>query len=80
MIEKFKLKFGRVPGIPSQDISVTPVTVFVGPNNSGKSKVLSEIEKYCQSGNSNNLLILDNLIFSSLSEQKVHQAIERVQQ
>jgi predicted ATPase len=32
------LKFGRAPNSPAQPIDLVPITVFVGPNNSGKSK------------------------------------------
>ena len=39
MISNFRLKFGRAPALPPETITTTPVTVFVGPNNSGKSKV-----------------------------------------
>ena len=31
-------------------LDVAPVTVFVGPNNSGKSKVLQEINRFCTTG------------------------------
>lgn len=81
MISNFQLKFGRVPGASAEPIPTTPVTVFVGPNNSGKSKVLSEIEQYCRSGQKNaNSLILDDLTFSGLSEQKALEAIEHIKQ
>lgn len=50
MIKKIKLKFGRSRGSKQEIIDVTPVTVFVGPNNSGKSQVLSEINNYCSHG------------------------------
>jgi AAA domain, putative AbiEii toxin, Type IV TA system len=81
MISKFLLKFGMAPGIPAEEIPTTPVTVFVGPNNSGKSKILSEIEQYCRSGQKNaNSLILDDLTFSGLSEEKALNAIEHIKQ
>jgi AAA15 family ATPase/GTPase len=50
MIKSLKLKFGKAPGSPAEAIETTPVTVFVGPNNSGKSKVLSEINQFCICG------------------------------
>lgn len=46
MIDRIKLMSGSSPGQPSLEFQLTPLTVFVGPNNSGKSKVLMEIEKY----------------------------------
>ncbi|MEQ9618497.1 MAG: AAA family ATPase [Deltaproteobacteria bacterium] len=70
MIKSIRLKFGRALGLPAEVISTTPVTVFVGPNNSGKSKVLDEINQFCRNGQKNNLnLILDQIEFESFSEQ-----------
>lgn len=46
MISSFLLKSGRSPGSVAELITATPVTVFVGPNNSGKSKALKEIENF----------------------------------
>lgn len=37
---------GRVPGGIEQDIELSGLTVFVGPNNSGKTQALSEIYGY----------------------------------
>jgi AAA15 family ATPase/GTPase len=61
MIEKIKLKFGSSSQQAKTEIESTPITVFVGPNNSGKSKVLMEIEQFCKNGtiNSNNLILED---------------------
>lgn len=79
MISNFRLKFGRVPGLPAEDITTTPVTVFVGPNNSGKSKILSEIEQYCRTGQKNtSSVILDDLTFSGLSAEGAGKAIEHI--
>ena len=77
MIKGIKLKFGKAPGAVAESIHATPVTVFVGPNNSGKSKVLSEIHRYCSQGQRNTTdVILENIefeIFSrELAEQKIH--------
>ncbi len=81
MITTFKLKFGRGPGISPVSISATPVTVFVGPNNSGKSKVLAEIEQFCRSGQKNAAaVILDDLMFSGLATDKAIEAIEHLKQ
>lgn len=81
MISTLKLKFGRAPGVSATPIDTTPVTVFVGPNNSGKSKVLAEIEQFCRSGHKNTLMvILDDLIFSGLSTDKALEAIEHIRQ
>ena len=72
MIDTLRLKSGRVPGAPGTTIRLEPITVFVGPNNSGKSKVLSEIEHYCRWGSqiSTPRLILENLAFTSSSAKE----------
>lgn len=81
MISKLQLKFGRASGIPATPITTAPVTVFVGPNNSGKSKVLAEIEQYCRSGQKDaSAVILDDLSFCGLTEDKTLQAIEHLRQ
>ncbi len=79
MISSFQLKFGRVPSAPAEQIAATPVTVFVGPNNSGKSRVLSEIERYCRTGiKEARALLLSELNFIGLPAEKAAQAIDRI--
>ncbi|MGN5191483.1 ATP-dependent nuclease [Aeromonas veronii] len=81
MISNIKIKFGKAPGSPKEVIEATPITVFVGPNNSGKSKILSEIEQLCRSGNKDSTtLILDELVFCGLSDEKAREAIEHIRQ
>jgi ABC-type cobalamin/Fe3+-siderophores transport system ATPase subunit len=81
MISGFKLKFGRAPGLNPEPINATPVTVFVGPNNSGKSKILSEIEQYCRRGTKDALaVILEDLKFEGLDADKALHAIENIKQ
>ncbi len=50
MLDRIKLKFGSAKTEPPLDIAVTPITVFVGPNNSGKSKFLQELHHFCREG------------------------------
>jgi len=81
LILSFQLKFGRAPGKPADPIPITPVTIFVGPNNSGKSKVLREIEQYCRKGQKDaSAVILEDLTFAGLPEDKALQAIEQIKQ
>jgi predicted ATPase len=69
MISKLKIKFGSSPTKPPLETGTTPITVFVGPNNSGKSKVLIEIETFCRSGQPNTTdVILDELYFTPLKD------------
>lgn len=81
MISKIQLKSGRAPGLTADIIMTTPVTVFVGPNNSGKSKILQEINQFCQSGQVNSVaLVLDNLSFTGVSSGNGGEAIDKIRQ
>jgi hypothetical protein len=53
MLDTITLRAGPTPTAPSQAIPLTPVTVFVGPNNSGKSRLLTELAQFCASGRDN---------------------------
>ena len=69
MISKLKLKFGSSPGKPALETDTTPITVFVGPNNSGKSRVLAEIYGFCVNGNiSGSNLLLDQLTYKPIAD------------
>lgn len=69
MINKIKIKFGSSPTKPPLEVDTTPITVFVGPNNSGKSKVLIEIEAFCNKGQLNTTdVILNELTFTPLQD------------
>lgn len=78
MIKTIKLKFGRGSGLPSEEVVTTPITVFVGPNNSGKSKVLSEIHYYCTSGQLNVTdVILEKIEFDTFSIEAAEEKIKK---
>lgn len=79
MITRLRLRFGKAPGAPAESIVATPVTVFVGPNNSGKSKILSEINRFCASGQKSTTdVIVDEVEFSSVAEPVAEEKINRV--
>ena len=79
MIEKLSLKFGRAPGLLPETIHTTPVTVFVGPNNSGKSKVLGEIYQYCTTGQRNlSNVIVEHIRFNIFSQESARERIKHV--
>lgn len=46
MLTHLSLKAGSSPGKEGLSFELAPVTVFVGPNNSGKSRALMEIEAW----------------------------------
>jgi ABC-type cobalamin/Fe3+-siderophores transport system ATPase subunit len=79
MISEMLLRFGPAAGAGAAPIYVPPITVFVGPNNSGKSKVLAEIEQFCLNGQINvTNRILHSLTFSGLSAADAATAIEHL--
>jgi ABC-type cobalamin/Fe3+-siderophores transport system ATPase subunit len=76
MITKLKLKFGKAPGLEPISLSPNAITVFVGPNNSGKSLALREILQYCQNGSQNTRnMILDSIQFQGFSRDSVNQKV-----
>jgi len=80
MISNLKLKFGRTPTSEPEEIKAPPITVFVGPNNSGKSKVISEIQAYCSVGiRQANSLILDSITFEDTTLENALKIIEKYQ-
>ncbi len=79
MIKTIKLKFGRGFSSVSEEIATTPVTVFVGPNNSGKSKALAEINYYCSTGQRNTTdVILDSIEFDTFTTEIAEEKIRKV--
>ena len=80
MINRFKLKFGRTPTATSDWIEATPITVFVGPNNSGKSKVLQEINGLCISGQRNLAnVVLEWIDFNSIPSDLADKHIQTIE-
>lgn len=78
MITALHLKFGHSPDAQNEIIASSPITVFVGPNSSGKSKVLSEIYHCCISGERYvNNVILGGIEFEEFSRES---AIEIIKQ
>lgn len=79
MLSNLTFKFGRAPGFPPEAIRITPITVFVGPNNSGKSKVLQEIHRCCQDGQRNATdVIIDQIQFEGLESDKAEEKARAV--
>lgn len=61
MLKSLTLMFGASGTDSELKIDPTGITVFVGPNNSGKSLVLREIQGYAASGRSGGLRIVKHL-------------------
>ena len=50
MLNRLRLAFGSSTQAAPLEIDPRPITVFVGPHNSGKSSALREIEIWCKTG------------------------------
>ena len=79
MIEKIILQFGPIGKSEKLDFNPGSVTVFVGPNNSGKSLILRETETFCNNGQIGNLKILHNITFQPLNDEKLKQEIKSME-
>ncbi|MGH8222504.1 MAG: hypothetical protein ACREQZ_05980, partial [Woeseiaceae bacterium] len=79
LVDRIALKFGRALDAVPETFSPTSVTVFVGPNNSGKSKILREIYRYCSNGQRDaGDVILETLEFETLSLEDANDRIQRI--
>lgn len=71
MIKEIRLRFGRTPESEVEKFGSTPVTIFVGPNNSGKSLILQELHRYCHTGvQSQKNLLIDSMVFDELTKEE----------
>jgi predicted ATPase len=63
LVKHITLKFGAYLGQSPLELVPTGITLFVGPNNSGKSLVLREIEKFCATNSSEGNHVLSSVGF-----------------
>ncbi|MDU4896880.1 MAG: ATP-binding protein, partial [Haemophilus parainfluenzae] len=74
MLKKLKLQAGTYPSSDENlEIELSPVTVFIGPNNSGKSQALIEIEGWIANGETELLNVISNLEFERLTREQVYE-------
>lgn len=79
MIKNLKLHFGKDTKSEGLSIDVGAINIFVGPNNSGKSLLLKEVEQLCKNPEPDRKIISDieifpfeeNSILSMLESKKV---------
>ena len=75
-LSKFKFYAGRKPGKSPTEIEPGTVVIFVGPNNSGKSLALREIENWCF-GQDTNRKVVDSMEIDFPREPEVAEALAR---
>ncbi|HAT2049516.1 TPA: ATP-binding protein [Legionella pneumophila] len=78
MLKKLKIKFGKADSFKYLDVDIGSITIFVGPNNSGKSLVLREIEKYSTNGKQTTHKIIENIEYEFPGDDEFDQLIERM--
>ena len=81
MIRTIQLKFGSAPHQEPVHLDVAPVTVFVGPNNAGKSEILQEINQYCANGVSHQSdVILESILYLDIPTADIPTIRQRLTQ
>ena len=79
MIKKITLQYGSESENKTLKFDPSSVTVFVGPNNSGKSLLLREIETFCSGGLSGNLNILSKVDVHLPTDKELSQNIKTME-
>lgn len=78
MIDKLTLRSGQTGAVAPLQFPMSSVTIFVGPNNSGKSVVLREIELYLRNPeHGTRTLVFDSLELSALQEDEIKEACHK---
>lgn len=78
MLTHISLKAGSSPGKQSLSFPLSPVTVFVGPNNSGKSRALIEIEAWVTRPQPPDGQIIQNIEFQVWDREAFEQELEKI--
>lgn len=71
MIEELSLILGSSGANSSLTLHPGSVTIFVGPNNSGKSLILAEIFDYCSNGHPKPYSLLEKAEFTFRTEEEI---------
>ena len=78
MIKSITFKSGPKINYHDFEIQISPITIFIGPNNSGKSKILFEIAYYCQSAaKDDNFKIIQDVNFLEYAEEELYVMIQK---
>lgn len=78
MLTKISLKAGSSPGKPGLSFPLAPVTVFVGPNNSGKSRALIEIEGWVTRAQPPDGQIISKIEFQAWEREDFERELEKI--
>lgn len=78
MLKSISLKFGSNGRTNSLSFDLTPVTIFVGPNNSGKSLALKDVERYLQMGKNEHGNIVSEIVTELDTNEKLMTKIKEL--
>ena len=78
MLTHISLKAGSSPGKPGLNFPLAPVTVFVGPNNSGKSRALIEIEGWVTRAQPPDGQIIQRVEFRAWEREAFEQELKKI--
>ena len=70
---------GSTPAQPPLNVDLSSMTVFVGPNNSGKSRALQEIENWITSPEPSRGLVVKSIEFEAWTHDGIKQAIAELE-
>lgn len=78
MLNKIRFHAGSAPDSEPLEIQLSPVTIFVGPNNSGKSKSLIEIETFIRSHDYQGGVVVRDIEFQSWEPEEFEREISKI--
>ncbi|PPZ65063.1 ATPase, partial [Neisseria gonorrhoeae] len=79
MLQSIKFKFGSAKDSEALEVIVRPsITIFVGPNNSGKSQALRELNNFFLNGSNPAGLVIDEVTFAPFTEVQAREELDRV--
>jgi hypothetical protein len=78
MLSHLHFKAGSSVTQPSLKLSLSPVTIFVGPNNGGKSRALAEIEAWVTQSPPPSGVLLESVQFEPWNKSTLMEEIEKI--
>ena len=78
MLTKLTFMAGSTPQKEPLEIQLSPVTIFVGPNNSGKSRALIEIENSIRNSSSREGLVTKSIEFEGWTEDAFREELSKI--
>ena len=79
MLKQLRLRAGSGPTQPPLEIQLSPVTIFVGPNNGGKSRALIEIEWWLTRDTPPDGRVIDKLEFEPWTLATLKEEIAKIE-